>query len=360
MRLNQQHCYRPLYQEYAVSRWLFGVAGMVFLMVVIGGLTRLTGSGLSMVTWHPVSGWLPPLNEADWISVFEGYKQIPEYTEINAGMTLSEYKGIFWLEYSHRLWGRLIGLVYVVPLVFFLIKGWIPRTLLPMLFFLLLLGVAQGVMGWYMVQSGLVERVDVSQYRLAAHLVLAVVIFILTLRLAFRVRLGYEAVMPILPKGVRRTRTGLLVLGALVFMTIVSGAFVAGLDAGLIYNTFPMMDGRIVPKGVYALDPWYLSAFEDVTTVQFNHRAVAIFTVVCTILFWWMSPRKVLNRRQQQSYLMVLGAVCLQAGLGISTVLLVVPVPLAALHQAGALVVLTSIVYGVHVMEWGNSVFDVP
>ena len=317
-----------------IAAWLFVMAAMVFAMVVLGGVTRLTHSGLSMVEWRPVTGWLPPLAEAEWQAVFDKYKQFPEYKEINAGMTLAEFKGIFWLEFLHRLWGRIIGLAFFLPFVFFLAKGWVGRPLAWRLALLFVLGGLQGGMGWFMVKSGLVDRPDVSQYRLAAHLCLAIVIYGLLLWTAFGLRLEPEPVAERL-RGLRR---GAGFLTAWIFLTIFSGALVAGLDAGLTFNTFPLMDGDFVPDGAFEMTPLYLNFFENIATVQFDHRILAELTFVATLAFWWLARRRGVDGRRRSAVNALAAVAVAQVCLGIATLLTVVPVSLGALHQAGAVV----------------------
>lgn len=342
----------PLYREHAVSAWLFAMCAMVFAMVVLGGLTRLTHSGLSMVSWEPITGWLPPMTSDEWQVAFTGYQQTPEYREINPNMTVTEFKGIFWLEFVHRLVGRMIGVMFLFPFVFFLMKGWFSRTAIPVVSFFFVLGALQGGLGWFMVKSGLVDQPDVSQYRLVAHLSLAVFIFAAMFRYALRVRQGYEAVRPVLSADVVSVRRGVLAVSLLIFVTVISGGFVAGLNAGMIYNTFPLMDGSIVPTGVYGGSSVILSAFEDIMTVQFNHRVLAIFTISCTVVFWVLSVGHYLTSGQKLAYKVMVGAGLGQAILGIFTLLLVVPVSLAALHQAGAVIFLSTALYALHVLEW--------
>lgn len=320
----------------AIGVWLLVLAAMVFVMIVIGGLTRLTGSGLSMVEWQPVTGWLPPLSDAAWQDTFAKYQAYPEYQKVNLGITLAEFKGIFWLEYVHRLWGRLIGVAFLVPFLVFLVKGWIERPLVPKLVALFVLGGLQGGLGWYMVKSGLVDDPNVSPYRLTAHLGLALLIYGYMLWMAFGLLWVREAG----PASPGRARAARLLL-ALVFVTALSGGLVAGLDAGFAYNTFPLMDGALVPAGLFELQPWFLNLFENITTVQFNHRGLAILTVVALAGFWWRTRRTALGRRGRWAVNGLPIAAVAQAGLGISTLLLMVPTPLAVLHQAGAVVVFT-------------------
>jgi len=317
-----------------IATWLFIIVAMIFIMIVLGGLTRLTHSGLSMVEWRPITGWLPPLDEVTWQKVFELYQSSPEYQQYNQGMTIPEFKSIFWLEFTHRLWGRLIGVVFIVPFLAFSYKGSVDRPLGIKLTVMFVLGGLQGALGWFMVKSGLTDRADVSQYRLAAHLGLGLALFgyVLWVSLAC-LRDGARARSSALSQGA-------IVLAGLIFVTAMSGALVAGLDAGLIYNTFPFMDGRLVPDGAFDLSPGYLNFFENIAMVQFDHRLLAITVLVCVIGFWnWARRCDVTpGAKRAASYLLAMGGI--QVGLGISTLLLVVPVALAALHQAGAVALL--------------------
>jgi len=330
----------------AIAYWLFTVAAMVFAMIVLGGVTRLTQSGLSMVEWRPVTGWLPPLNEDVWEEMFAKYRQFPEYQEKNAGMTLGEFKGIFWFEFLHRLLGRIIGLAFFAPYLFFVFKGWVKGGLAWRLGVIFILGGLQGGLGWFMVKSGLVDRPDVSQYRLAAHLSLALLIYgaILWVALSLVAR----------PSGVvvsSGLKSAALYLTALIFLTAFSGALVAGLDAGLIYNTFPLMDGDLIPDGLMEMSPAYLNLFENITTVQFDHRVLAMMTLAAVVMLWLRSRKQGLAPSQQTpiNYLGVM--VIVQLGLGISTLLLAVPVSLGALHQAGAVVLLGFAIWTAHAVR---------
>ncbi|MDA1089295.1 MAG: COX15/CtaA family protein [Proteobacteria bacterium] len=318
-----------------IAAWLFIVSAMVFFMVVLGGVTRLTESGLSMVNWHPVTGWLPPMGQAEWDAVFSAYRKSPEYLKVNHGMSLADFKTIFWYEFLHRLLGRLIGVAFFIPMVVFWIKGWIDRRLAPKLIGLFVLGGLQGVLGWYMVKSGLVDRPDVSQYRLAAHLGLALVILAAMLWVALGLVRPAPAIAP--DQGLKKA---VWVVLSLITVTALSGAFVAGLDAGHIYNTFPLMDGGFVPDGMFDLSPVYLNFFENITTVQFDHRILAEATFVAIMVFWWRAGRAALTPAQALASKALALVAMVQVGLGIATLLLVVPVPLAALHQTGALVLL--------------------
>ncbi len=323
-------------RQRSLAAWLFTICAMIYVMVLIGGLTRLTYSGLSMVEWKPLTGWLPPLTPEAWQETFAKYQQYPEYRELNAGMSLAEFKGIFWLEYIHRVWGRLIGVVFLVPFVIFFARGWIDGRLLPKLVLMFVLGGLQGVLGWYMVKSGLVDEPDVSAYRLTAHLGFALIIYayVFWIALGIRVRPGNN-----IPRGLRTFST---FLAGLVFVTILSGGFMAGINAGFAYNTFPTMDGQWVPEGLFALDPLFINFFEDVTTVQFTHRLLATVVLLLVIVFWFTAHRATLSHRAKMAVNAVLVAALLQVTLGISTLLLVVPTPLAALHQAGGVVLLTA------------------
>jgi cytochrome c oxidase assembly protein subunit 15 len=335
--------------ERAIAGWLLLCCGMIFAMVVIGGITRLTLSGLSITEWQPVTGIVPPLSHAEWLAEFEKYQQIPQYKLLNHGMSLEEFKSIYLWEYVHRLWGRLIGIVYALPLLYFLIRRRIPRRLAWPLAGIFLLGFAQGVLGWYMVKSGLADRISVSQYRLVAHLVLALAIYALTLWIALGILQNpspeeEESV----GAGWRRAAEALI---GLVALTIAAGGFVAGLHAGLIYNTFPLMAGRFVPPGYAQLQPWLLNWFENVAAVQFNHRLLAMVTAASVVLLWLAARRAALPRRPRLALAALLAAVLLQFALGVATLLLVVPVPLGALHQAGAVLLLTAAIVFRHALR---------
>ena len=329
-----------------VAYWLIATAVMILLMVVIGGVTRLTESGLSITEWKPVSGALPPLGQAAWADAFEKYQQIPEYREIHRGMSLEEFKGIFFWEYLHRLWGRLIGLVALVPLVVFLIQGRIKGADVPFLIAVPFLVALQGALGWYMVESGLSVRTSVSQYRLTAHLMLAVAIYGYIVWIAADI-LRRE---PLWLDGMRvrkfrRAARGIL---ALVTLTMIAGGFTAGLKAGLTYNTFPLMDGRIVPEGYLQLAPWWRNLFENIATVQFDHRLLATTSFFAILAFWGAARRQCLPRSLRKPLNALMLVACLQVALGISTLLLVVPVPLAAAHQAGAVLLFTCALLTLH------------
>ncbi len=320
----------------AVAAWLFACAAMVFAMVLIGGITRLTESGLSIVEWQPLIGAIPPLNEADWQALFRKYQSSPQFKQVNRAMSLGEFKTIFWWEYLHRLWGRLIGVVFLAPFLWFLFRRTIRGALAWRLGFIFVLGAAQGAMGWYMVQSGLVDRPEVSQYRLTAHFGLALLLYALLLWTALDLRgaTGWRAAA-----GLRRGASALLVL---VAITMLAGGFVAGLDAGLIYNTFPLMEGRVAPPDYLATAPWWRDVFENRATVQFHHRVLALSSFFAVAIFVWRVLRASPPVFVRRASVALAHIAVLQVGLGIATLLLVVPVPLAALHQAGAMALFTA------------------
>lgn len=330
----------------AVGWWLFGSAAAVYLMIVVGGITRLTQSGLSMVEWAPIMGALPPIGEAAWMDVFNKYKAYPEYIEINSGMSLPEFKSIFWWEYGHRVLGRVIGLIYLLPLLFFIAKGMIPKGWNLKLFFLFLLGGLQGLMGWYMVKSGLVDQPHVSQYRLTAHLSLAIVIFgcMLWFSMDFlRGRVLHQ----------RATKAYLwwtAISCGVVFLMMVSGGFVAGTKAGFIINTFPTMNGQWIPDGLLAISPVWRNYFENPVSVQFVHRFIAVIVFVVVAVTFHYSRKQMFSTRAFYQVLIMLAQVCL----GVSALLLVVPVLLGAAHQAGAVALLGVSLYIAHVARKSN------
>lgn len=325
-----------------VGWWLLSIAGLIFLMVLVGGITRLTDSGLSITEWKPLLGAIPPLSHAHWLDAFEKYKTIPEYTLINPNMTLGEFKFIYFWEWSHRLLGRLIGLAYAIPLVYFLVTHKIRRERAPWLIGLFFLGGAQGALGWFMVMSGLVDRVDVSQYRLTAHLGLAVLLFAANLWAAF---IHFKPSTLSEP----RPRYGLNLMAtlfvALVFCQILLGGFVAGLDAGIGFNTWPLMDDAIIPSGLYAGGGPFHGAFDHLMTVQFNHRMGAYFVFVFGCVLAGLGFYQGLTRERNRALALVLAALFVQVALGIFTLLHFVPLWLGVAHQAGALVLLGSALY---------------
>ncbi len=330
----------------AVGYWLLTCAAMVFAMVVIGGITRLTGSGLSMVEWRPVFGFLPPLSHEAWQRVFDLYRATPQYLEVNRGMSLAEFEAIFWWEYFHRVWGRVIGLVFFVPFIWFLLRGYVRGPLAMKLAGLFVLGGAQGAMGWYMVMSGLVDVPEVSQYRLAAHFALAFLILALLLWTSLSVLVPERMAVP--DANSRTTRKLAVAVLHLVALTVLSGAFVAGTDAGFIFNTFPLMDGQIVPPGYFDTP---LAPFEDHATIQFHHRVLALVTFGTIMWLWWRSRWLALVPRARAAINLLGLAAIGQVALGITTLLLVVPVHLGAMHQAGAVIVFSLTVWFVYEMR---------
>ncbi len=329
-----------------VAAWLFFCCGLIFLMVVVGGITRLTLSGLSITEWKPVIGIVPPLSAADWATEFAKYQQIPEYRAIHFAMSLDEFKSIYYWEYTHRLLGRLIGVAFAVPFLWFLARRQLPRRLAPPLAGILLLGFLQGALGWYMVESGLADRVEVSQYRLVGHLALALAIYAAILWTALGLVRGSQS--PHASPGWRRASEAVLVLVAL---TILAGGLVAGTRAGLTYNTFPLMDGRLVPAGYAQLRPFYLNLFENIAAVQFDHRVLAIATAIAIIVLWAAGVRSRLSKPARVALHALLAAAALQLALGISTLTLAVPIPLAAAHQAGAVLLLTAAICFRHTLR---------
>jgi cytochrome c oxidase assembly protein subunit 15 len=310
-------------------------------MVIVGGITRLTLSGLSMTEWKPVIGVIPPLTTADWAAEFAKYRQIPEYRAVHYAMSLAEFKDIYYWEYFHRLLGRVIGLAFAVPFVWFLLRRQLPRRLILPCAGILLLGSAQGALGWYMVESGLADRVEVSQYRLVAHLALALAIYAAILWTALGLVRGPP--IPDLRSNWRWRRAAEGVL-ALVVLTILAGGFVAGTRAGLTYNTFPLMDGRFVPAGYTQLQPLWLNWFENVAAVQFDHRVLAIATVAAVLMLWAAGLGANPPGKVRTALHVLVAAAVVQLVLGISTLIMIVPIRLAAAHQAGAVLLLTAAV----------------
>jgi cytochrome c oxidase assembly protein subunit 15 len=325
-----------------IAYWLLACCALVFIMVVLGGVTRLTGSGLSMVDWRPLMGWLPPMSDAEWQRVFAMYQQSPEFLKVNSHMDVSDFKGIFWLEYLHRLLGRIIGIAFIVPFIYFVATRAIGVKELPKYLLMFVLGGLQGVLGWYMVKSGLVDNPHVSQYRLTAHLVAAFLIY------GFMFWVAMSLLFP-QPGGQRHGWFGrAAALAALISITIISGGFVAGLKAGEIYNTFPLMGDALIPPGLFALDPVWRNAFDNTTTVQFDHRVLAISTFIIIVVFWWRSRTADLPSRARPATNALLHTAALQVILGISTLLLSVPTALAAAHQGVAMLLFTIALYLVH------------
>jgi cytochrome c oxidase assembly protein subunit 15 len=336
-KMNQNSDYR---HAQALGWWLLFCAATVFVMVVVGGITRLTQSGLSMVEWAPIMGIIPPLNEAEWMAVFEKYRLSPEYLKINAGMSLEEFKSIFYWEYGHRVLGRVIGMIYLLPLLYFLARGMVPRGWYARLAALFVLGGLQGLLGWYMVKSGLVDVPHVSQYRLTAHLGLAIVIFATMLWYAMDFLRGERLAAHSSSSYLRWTAWSV----GVVFVMMLSGGFVAGTKAGFIMNTFPTMNGQWIPQGVAAMQPFWHNLFENPVTVQFIHRCLAVVVMVSILACFWCSLRQSFATRAW----LLLGVMMVQVSLGISALVLRVPLWAGAAHQAGAVALLAAALYVAH------------
>lgn len=314
----------------AIGIWLYAVAALVAAMVLVGGATRLTDSGLSITEWRPVTGAVPPLSEEAWNEEFEKYRQIPEYQYVNRGMSLEEFKAIYWWEWGHRFLGRLIGVVFFAPFIWFLIRRRLDRRLFLRLLLIFGLGAGQGLLGWYMVKSGLVERVDVSAARLAAHLSLALIIFALSLQTA----IGLTASAPRRPHArFKQEAQGATGLAILVFFQMALGALVAGNHAGKIHTSWPLMDGGFAPAGYFALSPPIANFFENPSAVQFNHRIGAYLVAAAALLLWRLgraNPAPGGFRALRISAPVLVGA---QLALGVVTLVNASPLPLALAHQ---------------------------
>ncbi len=329
-----------------IAIWLLVCCALVFVMVVVGGVTRLTDSGLSIVEWKPIVGTIPPLSESDWEEIFEKYHKTPQYKKINPDMSPDEFKNIFWWEYFHRLLGRIIGLVFFIPFLYFLVRKKIDRPLGLKLAGIFLLGGLQGVMGWYMVKSGLVDNPHVSQYRLTAHLSLAFVIY----AAIFHVALGLLFPAGTLHKDNRfysLHRFSQVLIG-LIFLMVLSGGFVAGIRAGLAYNTFPLMNGHFIPPEIFMMEPWYRNFFDNMATVQFDHRMIAWILAILVPIFWFKSRQLALPSSTHLACNLFLFMLIVQISLGIATLLMIVPLPLAAAHQAGAMLLFTTVLWVNH------------
>ena len=340
--------YQPHHDRH-LALWLLACALVIYGMILLGGVTRLTGSGLSMVEWRPIMGIWPPIGEEAWLAVFEKYRQFPEYRQINRGMSLGEFQVIFLYEYLHRVLGRLIGLLFFIPLLVFALRGVIRPGLMPRLLALLFLGGCQGLLGWYMVRSGLVDRPSVSQYRLTAHLGLAVALYGAIVWQCLS--LWGSSSAP--PAGA--ARAGLvrcsLPLTLLVYLMILSGGLVAGTDAGFSYPTWPKMGPGFVPPGLYAGSPAWLAAFEDVTTIQFNHRVFAYLLFFLVGAFGLTVALQAGDRRLRAAGCAVAVLLLLQLGLGIGTVLTRVAIPVAVAHQGGAILLFTAMLITSHALH---------
>ena len=318
----------------AIRLWLWAVAALVIALVLVGGATRLTESGLSIVEWRPVTGVMPPLSDAGWQAEFEKYQAIPQYTQHNAGMSLAAFKTIYWGEWTHRLLGRVVGAAFLLPFLFFLWRGWVAPGLRARLWLIFGLGALQGAVGWWMVASGLAERTEVSQYRLATHLLLACLILVALVWTARRLSPRIEPVAG-------RNRVTAIVLVALTLLQIYLGGIVAGLRAGLIYNTWPLIDGALVPDAsrLWFETPLWRNVFENTLTAQFDHRMVAY---VLFGLALWHAIDAAAKRAGARSAIVLAAAVTVQAVLGVLTLINQAPLALALLHQAAAIVVLVT------------------
>ena len=323
------------HQKY-INPWLYTTIFMVILMILIGGITRLTDSGLSMVEWRPIWGFLPPISNEEWKRVFSLYMSSPEYILKNQGMSIIEFKEIFFWEYFHRLWGRLIGIVFVIPLIIFYLFNKIPNSILLKLLMIMFLGSVQAIIGWWMVKSGLVNDPTVSQYRLAVHLSNALLILFLLIWTLLEFKNG-------------RSRIKLdfsFLIFSFLFTTIIAGAFVAGMDAGLMYNEYPLMGYNLIPEnyGEYG----FLDPFENPASAQFHHRHIALFTTICILIYCYRNYTQSSDKIVKKCSLFMSIIVCFQFLLGILTLINMVPVYLGALHQTGAVILFISLTTIMH------------
>jgi cytochrome c oxidase assembly protein subunit 15 len=331
----------------AVSVWLFIICFMLLGMIALGGATRLTGSGLSIMEWQPVAGILPPLSHAQWEHLFAVYQTIPQYKLQHEGFGLAGFQHIFWLEWIHRFWGRLTGIAFLLPLIYFAVTGQIRRGLLPGLIVIFFLGAMQGFVGWFMVASGfLPDTTHVAASRLVVHLVVALVLYVAI----FWVALTEWSPMPLsLPQaaGLRRLVWAVVILTSL---TIVAGGFTAGTRAGYIFNTFPLMDGRLVPRDYASLSPFWLNWFQNLAAVQFDHRLLATLTGLAALAaaLWGTSRRLGLPQGPRDAMLALGATLVVQYVLGVATLMLVVPVDLATLHQVVAVLLLSAALIALH------------
>jgi cytochrome c oxidase assembly protein subunit 15 len=360
---------RAVANDRAIAAWLFACCALVFAMIVVGGVTRLTHSGLSIVEWQPIVGTLPPLTDAQWQQAFAKYQATPEFRLVNHAMDVQAFKGIFWWEYFHRLLGRAIGVVFLVPLVWFAVQRRVSVALAWKLAAIFGLGGLQGALGWYMVKSGLVDDPRVSQFRLTAHLGLALAIF------AAMFRVGLSLIRPAASRGgsaltarpsrsaLRYSPSGLPVelvplrrastaLAWLVFAMALTGGLVAGIRAGFAYNTFPLMHGHVVPPEILMLEPWWRNIFYNMATVQFDHRVLAWVLAFTVPAFWWrVRAKPEASRAVRAAADAMLAALVVQIALGIATLVNVVPISLAALHQAGAVVLFAAALNAAHALS---------
>lgn len=328
-----------------VALWLLFIVFMVFMMVIVGGATRLTESGLSMVTWKPISGMIPPLSEADWLAEFSYYKHSPQYKIENLGMTLEAFKGIFWWEWGHRLLGRLIGFVFLLPMLWFWVKNQIPTGYKPRLVLLFILGGAQGLLGWYMVKSGLVDEPAVSHYRLTAHLSLALII------LAYALWVALNLLKPAVSKTSKALKILTHITMTMLVLQILMGGLVAGLKAGFIFNTWPLMGDTFVPEHLLGYDPWYRSFLDSAVTTQFDHRIGAYILVILGAMLVWKARSSEVSAQVKTAVWIAAATLLAQTALGILTLINEVPVGLGTAHQGGGVATLASLVYLMHLQR---------
>lgn len=329
----------------AIILWLLSGCFLIFLMVMIGGITRLTGSGLSITEWNVIMGTLPPMNQQDWQIVFEKYQLSPQFQKINYDMGMMEFKSIFIWEYLHRLIGRIIGLVFLIPFIYFLITKKIDKILIGKLLLLFSLGGLQGFLGWFMVKSGLIDNPHVSHYRLAIHLITAFLTFGFTFWIALELIYQKLPHSNSTPQWIRKTVKAIMLL---LILQIIYGAFVAGLHAGRVYNTFPKMGDEWIAKGVYALSPFWKNFTENLAGVQFIHRSIAWLLIISIFLLWFFSRNTVLTASQKKGINILALFVLFQFILGVFTLLYAAPITLSVLHQAGAFVLFAATVFLSH------------
>jgi cytochrome c oxidase assembly protein subunit 15 len=338
-----------MYQNKAIKIWLLLCAVTVLFMIILGGYTRLSNAGLSIVEWKPVTGVIYPFNESMWIDEFTKYKSSPEYKYKNFNFSLEEFKQIYFIEYSHRLLGRVIGIIFIIPFFYFLFAKNLSNNLIRNLIVVFILGAVQGAVGWYMVKSGLSTIPEVSQYRLALHLLMALLIYGLLMWNFFSlldIRISYY-------KSASSLFFGLIIF-ILIIMQIATGALMAGLDAGLTYNTYPLMDGKLVPDGMFIIRPWYLNIFENITTVQFIHRTLAVIILLFMVLYSVSMLPLVQEKKMKIALYGLLFFTLLQFSLGVLTLLHLVPVYLALLHQLVAILLFTNLLFVLNLLTYRN------
>ncbi len=330
----------PNRNPHHVAVWLLIVCALIYMVIAIGGYTRLSGSGLSMVDWKPVTGVLPPLTQSQWQTEFDTYKQFPEYRYVNQDMTLDGFKTIFWVEYLHRVAGRLVALVFLLPLLYFWIRGYLSGAMRLRLVVVFMVGGLQGLLGWYMVKSGLVSDPSVSQYRLTAHLGLAVLLYSYILWLALSLLVRKPDSGTTCPP--RLLATAVICVG-LVAVMLFSGGFMAGTHAGFIFNTFPQMNGEWIPDQIFSLTPFWLNLLENTVAIQFFHRWMAVVTITAVVILWLQ--RFTIRRSALKVVLdVVLAVVLIQFMMGVATLISQVELPIALIHQSGSVLLLTCLI----------------